>query len=558
MEGNLDNANFGSEVASAGDVNNDGFDDIIVGAHKYEDGMADEGAAFIFHGSATGIITTPVTMLQNNDVLAYFGIAVRGAGDFNQDGYDDVMVGSILFENGSSAEGSAYLYKGSASGIKTTPYLTIEGNQSEVNMGRSVSGAGDVNNDGFPDVMASANFYDNGQLNEGVVYVYHMCTDSLYADLDGDGFGDPLNLVNICNDTINLVEDNTDCDDTNASIYPGSIEICNSLDDDCNTLIDEGLIFEIYYVDADADFFGDVNDAGTSACLPIAGTVAPEGTVTNNTDCDDSNGDVNSAETEICNLIDDNCDGFIDEGFEVFITTTALSGTTFCQGGSVVLEASHNGIALQWKKNGAIIPGATSTTYTATKTGTYTCEASNLCNTAISTGIVVTANKNPNANITADGPTTFCPGDNVNLNVTPVGGSAYQWYKGPTPIAGATSLSYTATTSGNYKCRVTKIATGCYKNSNTIPVNVMCKELVVSTENNFTIFPNPATQEITITSEDVSAKSIYIIDAVGQVVQTILTEQTSINIDIQPYANGVYFIKINSEAGSITKSFVKE
>jgi hypothetical protein len=94
-------------------------------------------------------------------------------------------------------------------------------------MGRSVSGAGDVNNDGFPDVMASANFYDNGQLNEGVVYVYHMCADSLYADLDGDGFGDPLNLVNICNDTINLVEDNTDCDDTNASIYPGSIEICN-------------------------------------------------------------------------------------------------------------------------------------------------------------------------------------------------------------------------------------------------------------------------------------------------------------------------------------------
>ena len=620
IEGNQDNANFGSEVASAGDVNNDGYDDIIVGSHKYEDGMADEGAAFIFHGSATGIIATPVTMLQNNDVLAYFGHSVRGAGDFNQDGFDDVMVGSILFENGSLAEGSAYLYKGSASGIITTPYLTIEGNQSEANMGRSVSGAGDVNNDGFPDVMASANFYDNGQLYEGVVYVYHMCADSLYADLDGDGFGDPLNLVNICNDTINLVEDNTDCDDTNASIYPGAIEICNSLDDDCNTLIDEGLIFETYYADADADFFGDVNDAGTSACLPIAGTVLDNtdcddtnafifpggieicngldddcntlideglifetyyadadadffgdvndagtsaclpiaGTVTNNTDCDDANGDINSGETEICNLIDDNCDGFIDEGFDVVITTSALTATTFCQGGSVVLEASHNGIALQWKKNGAIIPGATSTTYTATKTGTYTCEASNLCNTAISADIVVTANKNPNANITADGPTTFCPGDNVNLNVTPVGGSAYQWYKGPTPIAGATSLSYTATTSGNYKCRVTKIATGCYKNSNTIQVNVMCKELVVSTQNNFTIFPNPATQEITITSQDVSAKSIYIIDAVGQVVQTILTEQTLINIDIQPYANGVYFIKINSETGSITKSFVKE
>jgi hypothetical protein len=552
IEGNQEAGSLGYDVAAAGDVNNDGYDDIIAGAYRYNNGEVDEGAAFIFHGTSSGINTTPAIVLDNDLPVAYFGLSVRGVGDFNLDGYDDVMVGSPLFSNGSPSEGRTYLYKGSASGINPNPYFAIESNQASSYTGNSVAPAGDVNNDGFIDIMTSAHFYDNGELNEGVVYIYHMCADSLYADLDGDGFGDPMNKVNICSDAINMVANNTDCDDTNAFIFPGGIEICNDLDDDCNALVDEGLIFEIYYVDADADFFGDINDAGTSACLPIAGTV------TNNTDCDDANGDINSGETEICNLIDDNCDGFIDEGFDVFITTTALSGTTFCQGGSVVLEASHNGIALQWKKNGAIIPGATSTTYTATKTGTYTCEASNLCNTAISADIVVTANKNPNANITADGPTTFCPGDNVNINVTPVGGSAYQWYKGPTPIAGATSLTYTATTSGNYKCRVTKIATGCYKNSNTIPVNVMCKELVVSTENNFTIFPNPATQEITITSEDVSAKSIYIIDAVGQVVQTILTEQTSINIDIQPYANGVYFIKINSETGSITKSFVKE
>ncbi len=77
----------------------------------------------------------------------------------------------------------------------------------------------------------------------------------------------------------------------------------------------------------------------------------------------------------------------------------------------------------------------------------------------------------------------------------PVTGCSYQWYKGASTIAGATSTNYIATTAGNYKCRVTKTASGCFKNSNTIVVTVPCKEgeELLAENNNFTIFPNPNT-----------------------------------------------------------------
>jgi hypothetical protein len=98
--------------------------------------------------------------------------------------------------------------------------------------------------------------------------------------------------------------------------------------------------------------------------------------------------------------------------------------------------------------------------------------------------IVVTVNKNPKAIISAGGPTEFCAGGSVTLTETPSGGCTYQWYKGAAPIPGATATTYVATTTGNYKCRVTKTATGCYKISNPIAVLVTCKEGEELTSNN--------------------------------------------------------------------------
>ncbi|MFI5171108.1 MAG: immunoglobulin domain-containing protein, partial [Chitinophagales bacterium] len=198
---------------------------------------------------------------------------------------------------------------------------------------------------------------------------------------------------------------------------------------------------------------------------------------------------------EICNLLDDNCNGIIDEGISEWIIIYTDGPTTFCQGGSVNLLATHTGASLQWKKNGVDIPGATSSPFPVNKSGNYSAVTTSLCGTSTSTTININVNKNPNANITAGGATTFCAGGSVTLTEAPVGGSTYQWYKGASAIAGATSTNYIATTAGNYKCRVTKTASGCFKNSNTITVTVPCREGLTTDEqpinSGFEIYPNP-------------------------------------------------------------------
>ncbi len=85
-------------------MNGDGYSDVIVGAWLYSNVEGAEGRAFIYHGSAAGINSTAVTTVESNQVNANLGIAVAGAGDVNGDGYSDVIVGSQLFDNGTTDE----------------------------------------------------------------------------------------------------------------------------------------------------------------------------------------------------------------------------------------------------------------------------------------------------------------------------------------------------------------------------------------------------------------------------------------------------------------------
>ncbi len=121
---------FGQSVSSAGDTNNDGYDDIIIGAPHYKNGELEsaEGRAYIFYGSSSGLTNTPIT-LEINQQDAQFGYDVSGVGDVNDDGYDDVLVGSRYYTNGEGNEGGAFLYLGSSSGITTTAVWSFEGNQ---------------------------------------------------------------------------------------------------------------------------------------------------------------------------------------------------------------------------------------------------------------------------------------------------------------------------------------------------------------------------------------------------------------------------------------------
>jgi hypothetical protein len=172
-EGNQPGARFGSSASTAGDVNGDGYADVVIGAPFYDNGQVDEGRTVVYHGSAAGLKATVNWKVESNQVGAQFGASVGSAGDVNGDGYGDVLVGSPLFNSGQVDEGRAFLYRGSSSGLSTGAAWTAESNQADARFGSSVGTAGDVNRDGYSDVVIGAPLYDNGQTDEGRVYVYH-------------------------------------------------------------------------------------------------------------------------------------------------------------------------------------------------------------------------------------------------------------------------------------------------------------------------------------------------------------------------------------------------
>jgi len=215
LEINQADAAMGYCVASAGDVNGDGYSDVIVGASDYDNGQINEGVALVYHGSATGINNTIRAQLEINQVGVSMGVSVASAGDVNADGYSDIIVGCQYFTNGESSEGGAFVYHGSASGINTTIRTQLESNQLNGLLGYSVASAGDVNGDGYSDVMVGARGFDNGQTDEGAAFVYHgsasgitttiqtqlesnqvnyyfgWCVSSA-GDVNGDGYSDVI------------------------------------------------------------------------------------------------------------------------------------------------------------------------------------------------------------------------------------------------------------------------------------------------------------------------------------------------------------------------------
>lgn len=173
VESDQPNAFLGNSVAGAGDINGDGYSDVIVGAYLHSDGEFQEGRALVFHGSSSGLASSAAWAAESNQVQSYFGNSVSGAGDVNGDGYADVIVGAWSYDNGQVDEGRAYVYLGSSSGLGTSAAWTAEGEQPEAFFGASVASAGDVDEDGYSDVIIGAFRYHNGEADEGQSSVYH-------------------------------------------------------------------------------------------------------------------------------------------------------------------------------------------------------------------------------------------------------------------------------------------------------------------------------------------------------------------------------------------------
>jgi hypothetical protein len=165
---------FGYSVAGAGDVNGDGYDDVIVGAVCYTDGESREGRVYLYHGSASGPSAAPDWTAEGDQFRAYLGISVAGAGDVDGDGYDDVIVGADGYDGELVNQGRVYVYRGSGAGLAPTAAWFAESDQEYGQLGISVATAGDVNGDGFADVIAGTRRYDNPEIDEGAAFAYHF------------------------------------------------------------------------------------------------------------------------------------------------------------------------------------------------------------------------------------------------------------------------------------------------------------------------------------------------------------------------------------------------
>ena len=165
---------FGSAVDGAGDVDANGYLDLIVGARGYDEDEMEIGAAYLFSNSAAGLSTMAGWMVSSDQDYSGFGISVAGLGDVNQDGYDDVAVGAQRYTDDQREEGCVFAYRGSPLGLESSPNWMAGGDKADAGFGTSTAAAGDVNNDGKKDLIVGAPLFKfDERIVMGRAFVFH-------------------------------------------------------------------------------------------------------------------------------------------------------------------------------------------------------------------------------------------------------------------------------------------------------------------------------------------------------------------------------------------------
>ncbi|MBN2172330.1 MAG: FG-GAP repeat protein [Candidatus Krumholzibacteriota bacterium] len=219
-ESDVADRHFGASAATAGDVNGDGYADVVIGAPGYDGAGGDEGMALVFHGSPAGPSASPDWTVTGDQADMRLGCSVSTAGDIDGDGHADVVVGGAYFcewDQTYSTEGWARVYFGGHGGLDASPGWSASGGQDHAAYGICVAAGGDVNGDGYADLLVGAPGYVAGQPREGRIFLYlgspsgpaestgweqtgsGLLADEHYGhsvacagDVDGDGYADVL------------------------------------------------------------------------------------------------------------------------------------------------------------------------------------------------------------------------------------------------------------------------------------------------------------------------------------------------------------------------------
>lgn len=304
---------------------------------------------------------------------------------------------------------------------------------------------------------------------------------------------------------------------------------------------------QVYYKDDDNDGYGSSSDAGT-----IFNVDPGPGYSLNSTDCDDNNKMVNPGATEVCNYVDDDCNGEVDEsGMIASVTPAGL--VTFCT--TLTLTANSDaGTGYQWYRNMTAIDGATNSNYTTTDKGNYiVLEKKGKCS-AKSTAVSATLVDVPAANVVAYGALDLCNTGSLMMRANSGANYTYQWLKSGLVMSGCTSRNVAITCTGVYSVKISNSA-NCSATSSTVTVFSSCRENSEQAGVNpaLSLFPNPSngnfSVEMNLGNNIDGIANIEVLNILNQSVYTsqaavingVLQEQVKLN---NSAPSGAYFVRL--------------